>query len=235
MIKEVPYRGNKSVKGLYQFIINRIPPCKTFIEAFAGSAQITRKIFFTAGTDNNNCIGLPDHIVLNDCDGSLNFDFSKHLPAPTVISNYPAVQLIKSLLPASPETFIYCDPPYLKSTRGSNRNIYKFEMTVDDHRNFLLLVRKGAFNCIISHYECSLYDELLPYWNKEKFQVCYHGKVKEECIYYNYKKPSTLLSYSYVGSDCRDRQRITRKINRLVKKLHSLPELERNCILSRLH
>jgi site-specific DNA-adenine methylase len=236
MKKASTYRGNKSVKGLYQFIINRIPPCKTFIEAFAGSAQITKKLFIAADTDRINCSSChPENIVLNDCNRSLNFDFTKHLPVPTVISNYPAAQLLKSLVTANADTFIYCDPPYLKSTRGSYRNIYKHEMTVDDHREFLLLVRKGSFNCMISHYECDLYNDLLPYWNKEFYKVCYHGHVKNECIYYNYEKPSTLLSYRYVGSDCWDRQRIARKINRFVKKLNSLPELERNTILARLH
>jgi len=108
-------------------------------------------------------------------------------------------------------------------------------MSDDDHKNFLQLARTGKFNCMISHYECDLYDEMLKNWNKEKFKVCYHGKIVDECIYYNYDKPETLLSYRYVGTDCWDRQRVTRKINRLVKKLNELPALERNAVMSRVN
>jgi hypothetical protein len=71
----------------------------------------------------------------------------------------------------------------------------------------------------------------LPGWNKEKKKVRYHNNTVNECIYYNYTKPSVLQTYEYLGNDCWDRQRIKRKIKRLFNKLMDLPEIERNAIL----
>lgn len=233
------YRGNKSVKGLYQFIINRIPECTTFIEAFAGSGAITKKLLHTATTYNNNCWRLDSgsqiHTILNDCDASVCSLLKEHFPGPTIVTNFTAEQLFIQLQRSTKEVFVYADPPYLFSTRGSSRIIYENEMGDPAHTKFAFLASKATSNCMISHYECELYDTLLPGWNKEKFKVSYHGQVKEECIYYNYPKPSKLLTYMYVGSDCWDRQRVTRKINRLTKKLLSLPEIERNAVLNRVN
>jgi len=114
------YRGNKAVSGLFQFIINRIPPCNTFIEAFAGSGTITQKLLNQEHTVKNDFTVLT---VLNDCDGSICNALRLRMPVNTVITNYTAAQLLLNLLPGTTDTFVYCDPPYKFSTRGSNRRI----------------------------------------------------------------------------------------------------------------
>lgn len=220
------YRGNKNIPGLFQWIINRIPPYKKMYEAFAGSAAITFKL------------NLPVPTVLNDCDpgvtDSLNCRILNSKLEHITIKNLPAVQLISSLQSAGTDTFVYCDPPYLLSTRGSNKKIYKHEMTDRQHKKFLLAVHTVNFNCMISHYECPMYNDYLKSWTREKKKVRYRGKTVEECIYYNYSKPTELMCYRFVGTDCWDRQRVTRKINRLTEKLLSLPVLERNAIINRV-
>lgn len=216
------YRGNKAILGLYQWIINRIPPHKQYIEAFAGSAAIAYLLKAPAGTVIND----KDHRVTDalNCSGS-----------PWRFSNLPAAQLLSSIPAAgATDTFIYCDPPYKFSTRGSNRRIYEHEMSDSDHNEFLSVVRTATYNCMISHYECEDYNNALSTWTKETFKVCYNGKVVNECIYYNYPKPSVLQCYDFVGNDCWDRQRINRKIDRLSKKLAALPALERNAVIARL-
>ena len=50
----------------------------------------------------------------------------------------------------------------------------------------------------------------------------------------NYPWPAQLLTYRFTGTDCWDRQRIKRKGDRLIKKLLSLPEQERNYIIDRI-
>lgn len=216
------YRGNKNIPGIYQWIINRIPPHKHFYEVFAGSAAIANRIESAAATYLNDCnAGVTD---------ALNCSFQKM----ATITNMPAVQLLTTLLPGSKDIFVYCDPPYMLSTRGSQRRIYEYEMSDNDHKEFLSVVRTAKFNCMISHYECNLYNEMLQGWSKEYKAVSYHGKSVNECIYYNYYKPNALQSYQYVGSDCWDRQRVTRKIERLIKKLKGLPELERNAVINRV-
>lgn len=233
------YRGNKAVLGLYQFIINRIPECQTFVELFAGSGAITKKLLSTAVTDSPDCWRLSSgqlvRTILNDSNASVVTLLKKQFPSPTLVTNLSAVQALIHVRPGTKDIFIYADPPYEFSTRGSNRRIYEHEMTVDDHEEFLTMAATVNCNLMISHYECNLYDTMLTGWNKETFSVSYHGKVKQECIYYNYPKPSKLLTYEYVGSDCWDRQRVKRKIDRLTKKLLALPEIERNAIINRVN
>lgn len=215
------YRGNKNIPGIYQWIINRIPPHSLMIEPFAGSAAISFRINSPAPT------------VLNDCNTGVTDALTCMIRKNMTISNLPAVQLLSSFAQAGTDTFIYCDPPYMLSTRGSTRQIYEYEMEDSDHYIFLSVVRTAKYNCMISHYECDLYNNLLSNWQREHFKVRYHNKTVKETIYYNYAKPDLLQSYQYVGSDCWDRQRITRKINRLASKLAALPALERNAIISR--
>jgi len=238
MISLEKYPGNKSVLGLYQFIINRIPQCTTMIEAFAGSSQITKKILSAAAPVEGDrwrlSSGQLARILLNDCNPKVCDQLKKLFPAPTIITNCTAGEILKSLYAGSTDVFIYCDPPYKLDTRSSTRRLYECEMSDYDHFQFLIAAITVKANCMISHYECPMYDEGLHGWQKEKFTVSYHGQVKQECIYYNYPTPSKLLTYQYVGSDCWDRQRVTRKIERLVRKLNALPELEKNAILSRV-
>ena len=49
------------------------------------------------------------------------------------IENRPAIELIERF--NNEKVLIYADPPYLKSTR--KRNIYKYEMTDDEHEKIL--------------------------------------------------------------------------------------------------
>ena len=176
-----------------------------------------------APTDGSNCNGHGNlsrvRTVVNDCNPGVCEALKHHLQDPTVISNLNALQLLSTLLQADRKTFVYCDPPYEFSTRRSTKRIYIYEMTTEDHCDFLNGYRTVNFNCMISHPECDLYNDFLKGWNKEKFTVCYHGKVTQECIYYNYPKPEKLLTYKFVGQDCWDRQRVTRKIKRLTVSL----------------
>lgn len=216
------YRGNKNIPGVYQWIINRIPVHTHLYEVFAGSAAITFHLPESATT------------VINDIDPEVTAILNCRIRQNTAVTNLDALQLLLTVRPGNHNTFVYCDPPYKLDTRGTERKIYKFEMSDKDHFNFLSVVRTVGFNCMISHYECDLYNKMLKGWNKEKRKVRYRGKTVQECIYYNYPKPTVLQTYKFVGSDCWDRQRVTRKINRLVNKLKNLPDLEKNAIISRV-
>ena len=55
----------------------------------------------------------------------------------------PAVEVIRTW--DSPETLIYCDPPYVPSTRHEgSRSIYGYEMSEDDHRELAEVLRQCA-------------------------------------------------------------------------------------------
>ena len=66
------------------------------------------------------------------------------------------------------QTFFYCDPPYLPETRRSGS--YKHEMTTEDHRELVELLRNIKGKVLLSGYPSKLYDSLG--WNKQEWDVC---------------------------------------------------------------
>jgi DNA adenine methylase len=59
----------------------------------------------------------------------------------------------------SEETFFYCDPPYVKDGRKSYYN-YRYEFTLEDHREFVERVLKLKGMVLISGYEHPIYERL---------------------------------------------------------------------------
>lgn len=61
----------------------------------------------------------------------------------------------------APDTFLYCDPPYVATTRADGRaRAYRHEMTDDDHRDLADVLHGVAGRVIVSGYACPLYVEL---------------------------------------------------------------------------
>lgn len=93
----------------------------------------------------------------------------------------------------SPETLVYCDPPYLHSTRQSNsRNVFGCEMSDSDHRELAGVLNHCKGKVILSGYPSDLYTELYSGWRSIEFDVANHaagGRVKErkhETIWLNW-------------------------------------------------
>jgi len=84
---------------------------------------------------------------------------------------------------------------------------------------------------IISGYPSALYDEQLEGWNREEFDVQTRVGKAREVLWFNFKRPSELHDYRYLGTDFHDRLRIQRKIARLKSKLAALPVLERAAVI----
>jgi len=220
------YPGNKNIPGLIQKIINQIPPCTDFFELYAGSAAVST---FLSKKTNGTL-----QFYINDLDQEVtdNFDY----PAGCTVTNLPAVDIIKSLssIPPGKNNFVFLDPPYMFDTRPNSLNLYECEMTTADHVQLLLAILELKCNCMIIHPQCQLYDQSLADWRTVQIKVRYHNKTSIEKLYMNYPDPVQLQTYVAAGTDCWDRQRIKRKGDRLVQKLLSLPEVERNYILNRL-
>lgn len=68
-----------------------------------------------------------------------------------------AVDLIKEL--DSPNTFFYCDPPYLHTTRVTTKD-YQHEMTPEQHRELLDTLAKIQGKFILSGYPSKMYDDM---------------------------------------------------------------------------
>lgn len=90
-----------------------------------------------------------------------------------------------------PDTLFYCDPPYLHQTRATTKD-YKHEMTEQDHKGLLALLRTTVGKVVISGYPSQLYDVMLNGWTRVEFKLPNHaasGELKRrmtECVWINY-------------------------------------------------
>lgn len=81
-----------------------------------------------------------------------------------VIENRNAIDVIQQH--DSLDTLIYCDPPYVHTTRNMRRGnaSYACEMSDDDHRALATTLHAARGMVILSGYRCALYDELYGDW-----------------------------------------------------------------------
>ena len=224
------YQGGKNGAGVFQTIINQIPPHKVYIEAFAGSGAILR-------------MKRPAHVtVAIDIYASCTDALRKALPGAVVI-NADAISVLRDLVVnsgyAAGDVFIYADPPYLKldvdgtPVRSCQRDMYEHEFdTVEQHLELLTLLK--SFDCMImlSGYWSKLYAAELSDWRTVSYNaVTRSGKVAREYLWMNYPEPIALHDYSFLGNDHTDRQRIKRKVQRLQRRIENMPILEKRVLL----
>jgi len=99
------------------------------------------------------------------------------------IENLDAIELINRY--DTSDVFIYCDPPYLTSTRKSN--LYKHEMTDEQHIELLELLIKHPGKVMVSGYDNDLYNSILVGWNKaQKDTLAENGLKRVETLWMNY-------------------------------------------------
>lgn len=213
------YPGGKSGSGVYQTIINQFPPHDTYIEPFAGQGGILRR---KRPASRNIAVDLDPELEAFWC-------------------RRPDVEWVNACGIGYLEAFgfkgrelVYCDPPYLKSTRRSQRDIYQFEMDYGDHLRFLVAVAQLPAMVVVSGYDSEVYNQVLDGWRSVTFQAATRGRPAMEKLWCNFPAPTALHDYSHIGGDYRERERIKRKAGRWVARFDGLPELERKAIMSRL-
>ena len=215
------YNGGKAGNGTYQNIINHIPKCNVFIDAMVGNGGILFNL------------KLPGLTVINDIDSGVIEKYDIQHFENIIIENFDYRSIIaKYDCDRSYNIFFYFDPPYLKSSRKSQKDLYRYEWNESQHIEFLSLTNTVKSNCMISHYPCELYDNYLKGWKTFDFQSTTRNGTATERIYMNYEKPTILQDFRYLGKDYIDRQRIKRKVQRFIKKLETLPDDERTAILT---
>lgn len=224
------YAGSKNGAGVFQTIINQIPPHDVYIEGFAGSGAILRMkrpahvsvaIDIYAGSAKLLRETVPAAVVIND-------DTISTLRSVVDTSGYPAGNC-----------FVYLDPPYLKRdidgapVRSWQGDIYQHEFdTVEQHQTLLALIK--SLNCMvmISGYWSKLYANELKDWRTLSYNAMTRaGRVAREWLWMNYPEPIALHDYSFLGENRTDRQRIKRKIQRWEKKIENMPTLEKRVLL----
>ena len=99
------------------------------------------------------------------------------------IEQRPAIEVIRRF--NNSKCFIYCDPPYLLSTRHGKQ--YNVEMSNREHEELLhaLLVNKSKI--MISGYESDLYNDALKGWRKKTgYSLTQSLRKAKEVIWMNY-------------------------------------------------
>jgi len=208
------YPGKKSASGTWQQIISQIPKCETFVDTMCGSGLIASMVSGCRVVVNDLSIAVMDRIDFA-AENKFNQDYR------SIIDIFDCAGSV-----------FYFDPPYLFSSRSGKRRLYEHEWSKQDHINFLSLVKKINQPVLISHFTCPLYDAELKGWRVLRYNSMTRAGLRKESLYMNFPQPTLLQCYKSVGKNFTDRQRIKRKVDRLVSKLGRENPIERAAILS---
>lgn len=116
---------------------------------------------------------MPD--IIQDCCKRLKDAQIENTDALTLIQRYN-----------NENTLIYCDPPYLQSLR--KRNMYKCEMTDEQHAELLDLLKESKSLVILSGYDNDLYNsELSDWYTAEKVTTAQMGLHRTEKLWMNFQ------------------------------------------------
>lgn len=241
------YPGGKAGPGVYQRLINEIPPHDVYVAGFAGRDAIAqfkkpalRNILidldptpldwwseYSSGADGTGDAGLWE---LHNCCSldwlRFNFGLTRHhrtanLPPGDRESRYQ-------------NWFVFLDPPYLMETRSSGP-FYRYELPDEKHQELLQIVQLIPCPVMLCGYWSELYARDLRDWRVvEYFSVCRSGEKRKEYAWCNFPKPQVLHDARFVGGDKRERENLRRRITRLSRTLAVLPDYERQAVLDSL-
>lgn len=211
------YFGSKATSGLCQAIIALMPPHDTYIESHLGGGAIMKR-----KPPALRNIGI-------DRDGRALERFQCHYP---VVLVHGCAHRFLADFDYRGRELVYCDPPYLHSTRSSKRR-YRLDYEEHDHLELLRLLRSLPCQVILSGYPSSLYEQGLPGWRSLELQVMNQAGVRTEKVWFNFN-PDRVHWTRYAGKDHTDRQRIKRKAEGWGKRYRALPPGERLAVLSAL-
>lgn len=239
------YFGGKEGSGVYQAIINQIPPHWLYAELFVGNGAIYRR---KKAATMSILADLDTEVVEQwealGVDNREYFDMmclSIH-PGGTNIYNQSAIEILSQTDYVDgfeigyeldmEGVFIYLDPPYPFSVRKDQTPVYKYEMTDAQHLALLEVISSYKKAMImISSYPNQMYDDALANWRHKDFTgVTRQGPVTER-IWMNYAEPTKLHDYSYYGKDYRERWNVTKSVRNIVNKFKKMSPLMRNVVL----
>jgi len=241
------YPGGKNGAGVYQTIINLIPPHAVYIEPFLGGGAVMRLkrpaavnvgLDLDAGAVRRFRRWLQERRNLGsalagsgDAAGRISSLKTSSVDVDFRILKGDGVSYLNKY-PWKGGELVYCDPPYMHETRG-RADLYRHEMTDAQHWAFLRVLRGLPCRVICSGYWTALYALELCDWKTKVFNTTNRaGKKTTEWLWFNFPEPVALHDYRYLGGNFRERERIKRKKLRWVSRLERMPVLERRALLS---
>jgi len=217
------YPGGKSLAGVHQWIIGRMCTHAGYVEPFVGSGGILRRKPPALSS-----------IVIDLDDDIMKWWLAQAIPGLRPIHGNGIAWLEDAADRLDYETLVYCDPPYLPSTRV-RYPLYRHEMSEAEHVRLLAAVQALDCPCMLSGYPSTLYDDALASWHVESREVITRGgTLRTEVLWCNFPRPTPSLlamDYGSLGADFRERERVARKIKRWVERLGAMPPRERQALL----
>ncbi len=210
------YPGGKGLS--FQKFVNRMPPHEVYIETHLGGGSVMRK-----KRPAKRNIGIEAHPdVISKWKETEQIDFELiHGDALEYLREYPF----------NGKELLYCDPPYLRELRRSQKKIYKYDYTTEQHIEFLDFIKSLPCMVMISGYYSELYANALSEWQTYTFPTIIRKNPATEWIWMNYPHPIQLHDYRYLGDNHRQRDQLKQKVQRWRKRLNSLPILEQQVLL----
>ncbi len=230
------YPGGKAGAGVFQKIINEIPPHDLYIEPFLGDGAILRNLRPAARRiaielDDVVAAAFRDEVLDVELHCCCGIEWLKHrfdlyrLQGPPPDSEASAEERFAS------RCFVYMDPPYLLASRRGGR-IYRHELDRAQHVELLDVACRLPCMVAISGYASSLYAEALAGWRLITFETMTRGGPAIEHLWLNYPPPAALHDYRYLGRNKREREKLKRRVVNWTEGLARLPPLERQQIES---
>lgn len=234
------YFGGKEATGVFQTIINQIPPHDLYCELFLGNGAIYRKkkkSTYSLLCDKSSKV-VEEWKKLGEKEMNFSDWKVRSTPKSCVINDNAIAVLGVSLLDEwgkmldCEDTFIFLDPPYPLFVRKKQVETYDCELTNQDHNALLKVIScYQRAKIMICSYPNEMYDNALSGWRYIDFQgQTRQGKVTER-IYMNYSEPTQLHDYTYLGDNYRDRHRIKKSKENIIAKFRRLSPLMRNAVL----
>lgn len=204
------YPGSKGQAGTWQRIIGQMRPHSVYVEAFYGSGQIFRRKRPAANS------------ILIDSNAAALATVGVTAGVKTIVGK--AQKLLPELfawLPA--DAVIYCDPPYMLSTRQGRLYYGQHEMTDDDHATLLAALLQAKCDVLISHYPQTLYSSQLQGWRCLEYTAMTRGGSRRECLWMNFDEPAELHDWRFAGFNYRQRYHDKRFVNRWLDRIERMP------------
>lgn len=216
------YKGGKNQDGVYQRIINQIPPHDIWVECCAGSAAITKRI---AAAKESYCIEIDEDQAIR---------LAGDVQSSVLVSNGNFMELLPLEELAAGDYFLFIDPPYLMTTRTNKQPIYKNEWNEEDHIAFLLWVQQVRCKVLITHPKDQLYSDALGDWRTLDYKYMTHKGERSDRIWMNYPVPKALHDYQFLGDSRTERQQISRLSKRWTARFMKNSKLVQGKILTSL-
>lgn len=211
------YPGGKG--KTYQHLINLMPPHEVYVETHLGGGAVLRHKRPALRS------------IAIELDGQVVDRWRTQEPTGLELELvHGRAEDFLETFPFKGKELVYCDPPYVRSTRARPR-VYTHDYSDADHERLLAMLVTLPCSVMISGYANELYARALAGWNTHSFWAMSHTGMREETVWFNFESPVRLHDSRFVGASFRHRQTVKRRLDRLKAKLSNMDPVERHALI----